>query len=123
MNLEKRKEKLLKNTLILSIGVFCTKIITFLMVPLYTRWLSQENYGTFDLMITYITLLLPLLTLSSGEAAFRFLIEKNDNISKKEIVSSTFFIDIIGLIVSILIIFILKIFINVSFELLVLFLI
>lgn len=119
--MEKRSENLLKNTLILSIGVFCTKVITFLMVPLYTRWLSQESYGNFDLIITYITLLLPILTLSSGEAIFRFLLEKKEENDKKSVVSSAFIIDIIGTIVSLIAILVVGLFTNISSLILLLF--
>ena len=122
--MEQRNKKLLKNTLILSIGVFCTKIINFLMVPLYTRWLSQESYGQFDLLITYITLLLPIITLSCGEAVFRFLIDKSDETErKKNIVSTALAIDIVGLTISIIIILISYKAFNLPIDILIYFLI
>ena len=73
-----RKKSLIKNTTILSFGMLCTKGITFITTPLFTRWLSQVEYGTFDLMVTYITLLIPIVTLSSGEAVFRFILDETD---------------------------------------------
>ena len=103
-----KKNRLVKNTMILSFGTFCTKGIMFILTPLLTRWLTQEEYGTFDLLLTYISLLIPFITLDIGEAAFRFLVneeeqEKNKN-STKKIISSAFFTTIIGLLLTTIVI-------------------
>ena len=36
----------MKDTLIFSLGSFGSKIILFFMVPLYTNYLTTEEYGT-----------------------------------------------------------------------------
>lgn len=77
-----RAESLVRNTLILSIGTISTKVLTFVMVPFFSRWLSTSDYGEFDLLYTYITLLIPLVTLSCGEAVFRKLLDSNAQKSK-----------------------------------------
>lgn len=66
------KDTLAKNTLMLSFGTLLSKGIQFVLIVLVSSWLSTEDYGTFDVICTYVTLLLPLLTLSTGEAVFRF---------------------------------------------------
>lgn len=96
MLIENQSRGLIKNTFILSIGTLCTKGVMFLMTPLFTRWLSQEDFGTFDLIITYVTLLIPFITLDSGEAVFRFLAESRKDSEHKLIVSSAFAVSIIG---------------------------
>ncbi len=63
---------LLKNTVLLSIGTLFAKGMQFLLVLLVSYWLTTEQYGLFDVLNTYITLLLPLLSLATGEAVFRF---------------------------------------------------
>ena len=60
----------MKNTVILGIGAVFSKGLVFLMIPFFSRWLSVDDYGAFDLYSTYITLLIPFMTLSSGEAIF-----------------------------------------------------
>ena len=57
----KSKDSLMKNTLLLSMGTFLTKGLSFIMVPFFSKWLSTAEYGSFDLMATYVTLLLPLI--------------------------------------------------------------
>lgn len=96
-----KKVNLLKNTVILSFGTLCTKGIMFILTPLLTLWLTQDEYGTFDLLLTYVSLLIPFITLDIGEAAFRFLMDADEQESfKKKIISSAFFTTLLGLILS-----------------------
>ena len=50
-----RRTELAKNTAILTVGKICTQCISFFLLPLYTAILSTEEYGTFDLLVTYST--------------------------------------------------------------------
>lgn len=102
--MEKRNKKLLKNTAILSLGTLCTKGIMFLMTPLFTRWISQKDYGIFDLLITYISLISPIISLSCSEAVFRFLLEKKSENRNKKVITNAVVIDLIGFIISLAII-------------------
>lgn len=96
--MKERSASLIRNTTILSFGTVCTKGIMFIMTPLFTRWLTTVDYGTFDLMITYVSLLLPVITLASGEAIFRFILGEEQKENKVHIISSAFLMDIIGLV-------------------------
>ncbi|MCC8051382.1 MAG: oligosaccharide flippase family protein [Clostridiales bacterium] len=86
---DKRETKLAKNTSILTLGTLCTKGIMFIMTPLFTRWVSQGNYGTFDLLVTYLNLIRPLITLDLKDATFRYLAEDTQGINDKEVVSTS----------------------------------
>ena len=83
-----RSQKLFKNTAILSIGSLFSKGLLFIMLPLYTRWLTPEGYGIYDLLVTYITLLVPVIPLNSGEALFRQLVDAKTTHEKREIFSN-----------------------------------
>lgn len=87
-----KKNSLAKNTLLLSIGTFLTKGISFIMVPLFSRWLTISDYGTFDLLCTYVSLLVPMIGLASNEAIFRFSIEKEKASEKAVYVTNGLFI-------------------------------
>ena len=52
---------LFKNIGIMTISNFGTKILSFLMVPLYTNLLSTSEYGTYDLYQTTLFLFVPIL--------------------------------------------------------------
>ena len=70
-------KKLFSNTLAMGLGQFSSKILSFLLVPLYTSVLSTEEYGTYDLIIITVTMLTPFLTLVISEAVMRFCMDKS----------------------------------------------
>ena len=70
-----KKKELAKNTFIILAGKVSTQMITFFMLPLYTSYLLTEEYGLVDLITTYVTLIIPIITLDTEMAMFRFLIE------------------------------------------------
>lgn len=74
-----RKTELAKNTAILTVGKLCTQCISFFLLPLYTAILSTEEYGTFDLLVTYSTLLLPLVNWQLDQGLFRFMLDYRGN--------------------------------------------
>lgn len=92
-----KKNNLAKNTVLLSIGTMLNKGITFIMIPFFSRWLSTEDYGTFDLLCTYVTMLIPLLSLSTADAVFRFGIEEDTKGKKSEHITNGFCILLIGI--------------------------
>lgn len=71
--------KLLKNFSLLTISNFGSKILSFLLVPLYTYALSTEDYGSFDLINTTVSLLVPILTVGIFDSIVRFLLDKKYN--------------------------------------------
>lgn len=74
-----RKTELAKNTAILTVGRLCTQCISFFLLPLYTAILSAEEYGTFDLLVTYSTLLIPLVNWQLDQGLFRFMLDHRGN--------------------------------------------
>lgn len=68
---------LAKNTLVLGISQFSSKVIVFLLLPLYTAQMTTEEYGIADLIVSTIGLLMPIFTLQMTGAVMRFAIEDN----------------------------------------------
>lgn len=86
-----RSKDLAKNTLILSIGTFLPKIAALITVPIITGHLTKIEYGTYDLLMTLVTLILPVVTLQIHYGAFRFLIEyRDDKLKIKEIITNIY---------------------------------
>jgi O-antigen/teichoic acid export membrane protein len=69
-----KSKTLLSNTLIYGIGNFGSKILSFGLLPLYSYFLTREEFGYYDIIVTTVTLLVPLITLQLSEAIFRWLI-------------------------------------------------
>lgn len=74
-----RTKYLLKNTAIFTIGNISSKLMSFFLVPLYTKTLNTSEYGTLDLITTICTMVLPILTLNIGESVLRFNLDKDAN--------------------------------------------
>lgn len=100
-NLPKANNKtLLKNTGIIAIGTTSTKMINFLLLPMYTALISTEEYGTIDLLSTYVTLLMAIASLQIYQAVFRFVaVEREDFGKVKTVLSTLYAITIGGLVV------------------------
>ncbi|MAP55556.1 oligosaccharide flippase family protein [Altibacter sp.] len=76
-------KSILKNTLIYAIGNFGSKALTFLLLPLYSFYLTKDEFGTYDLIIVSINLLAPIITLQTSEAIYRWLLEAKDDTGKQ----------------------------------------
>ena len=105
-----REKYLIKNTGIIFIGRFCTRLITFLLLPLYTSLLTTDEYGTYDLVISYMNLLVPVITLQIGGALFRYLIDvRDDKEGIKQIISNGICILGLGSLVTMVIMVVLQV--------------
>ena len=84
---------LIKDTIIFGIGSLGSKLILFIMVPLYTNYMTEDEYGIAELVFTVAQLLCPFLSVVIFDAVVRFGLSKNE---KKENVL------LIGLIIAML---------------------
>lgn len=89
-----RIKYLIKNTFLFALGSFGSRLVVFLLVPLYTSVLLPEEYGVVDLLFTICTILGPIITLNISEGVMRFCLDKDSD--KDKILSNTFFIILIG---------------------------
>lgn len=67
-----------KNTIVFAISSFGTKILSFLLVPLYTSVLTTDEYGTVDLITTTSTLLVFILTINIASSVLRFALDNQE---------------------------------------------
>ena len=112
-----KKKQLAKNTMIIFFGKVCTQLISFFLLPLYTAYLQTSEYGVVDLIQTYVTLLVPIITLELEMSIFRWLIDsrgKKDDTEK--LISNDFYILIISLVLFSIIYLIVSLFINIPFK-------
>ena len=75
--MENKYKNLIKDTLIFAVGNIGSKMILFLMVPLYTNFLSTNEYGTADLIFTISQLLIPFVSITIYNGVLRFGLSKN----------------------------------------------
>lgn len=103
--MNKKSKSLIKNIGLFIIGSFGSKILSFLLVPLYTAVLSTSEYGSVDLVISTASLLTPILLLSIFDATLRFGMDPE--YEKEDVLSTSINIAIKGsfiLVISVIII-------------------
>lgn len=84
-----KKTELLFNTIIIFLGKLSGRLVLFLLLPFYTALLDPSDYGTADILTTYVTLLAPIITLELELGAFRFLVDARDNPEKQKQIIQT----------------------------------
>jgi len=89
-------KKLGKNIVIFSIGSFASKLAGYLLLPFYTSILSTAEYGIYDIVLTTVNLLFPIVTLLITEATMRFSLEKETD--KRKVFSISLLILLFGMI-------------------------
>lgn len=87
-------KNLLVNIGLFTLNTVSTKLITFLLVPLYTYFLTTAQYGVTDMSLTVAGLITPVLTLSIGDATTRYIID--DPNDKKQYISVGFWVTLFG---------------------------
>lgn len=68
--------KLISNTFIFAVGTFSSKVLVFLLMPLYTNVLSEEQFGMVDLMVQVGNFLLPIVSCGIINGIIRFGLDK-----------------------------------------------
>ncbi len=79
-------KKLVSDTGIMALGTFGSKLLVFLLMPLYTALLSPSEYGTAELITGTANLIMPFACMGITTGIFRFAAEQNSN--KREVFSS-----------------------------------
>lgn len=86
----KREHKLITDTMIYGIANFGSTTLAFLMLPIYTSYFTTTEYGLWDLILTTVTLLAPFITFELISAVYRWLLNAEDEIRRKNIITTGF---------------------------------
>lgn len=79
-------KKLAKHSLIYSLASIMTQAVTLLMVPVFTRNMSQQDFGQYNLLISIQALLSIFITIGVYSGMTRFINEFEDQNRTKNIV-------------------------------------
>lgn len=89
-----RYKTLFSDTAAFTISNFASKILVFLLIPLYTSVLTTEEYGIADLITNTVNVVYPVLTLCIMEATLRFAFDSD--VSKDDVLFNSLFVIVIG---------------------------
>lgn len=67
-----------KRILIYGIGTFFSKILVFLMVPIYTRVFSKGDFGYYDVLVSDMQMIVSIAFVEIWSGIIRFMFDGND---------------------------------------------
>lgn len=70
-----KETQLIKNTLLYAVGNIGSKVLMFLIVPLFTFYLTTDEMGEYDLVVSVVSLGAPVLIWSIYEGVYRWSVE------------------------------------------------
>ncbi|MBQ9466994.1 MAG: lipopolysaccharide biosynthesis protein [Muribaculaceae bacterium] len=83
-----RGSRFIKDFGIYALGNIGMKLITFMLVPLYTYFVDNPgDYGYFDMCLAACFLLMPIMTLQMRDGSYRFLVNNKDEAYRKGLIS------------------------------------
>lgn len=101
ITMKNKYKELFKDTIIFAVGNLGSKMILFFLVPLYTNYLTAEEYGTADLIFTVAQLVVPVVSLTIYDAVIRFGLDKKNR--PEDVLKVGITIGIMGVICTVLI--------------------
>lgn len=82
--------KLVKHGGVYALGMILSRLVSFIMIPIYTRYLCPEDYGTLELLNLTIDLISILIGAGVASAMFRFYYKYSDIRDRREVISTGF---------------------------------
>ena len=105
--MDQRYTRFRNNTILVIIGNIGSKLMSFIMLPFYTRWLPIEGYGTVDIINIYVSFLIGVATCAIAESVFIF--PKGQRVEKqKEYLNSGLLFMIMSFVVTLCIFMLIK---------------
>lgn len=96
-NNKSASKELIINTIIFGLGTFSSKIIMFILLPIYTVYMTTAELGEGELVVNFMNLIYPLVTINILSALLRYAMDKK--INPKQALQSTCLIVSIGMII------------------------
>lgn len=84
-----QKRDLILNTIIYAIGNFGTKILSYIMVLVYSYFVRPDDLGYYDLVLTTIGMLEPIILFQINDGVFRYLVSKEED--NNLVISTSFY--------------------------------
>lgn len=79
--------ELMVNTIIFGFGTFASKVIMFVLLPIYTTYMTTSELGAGELVVNAMNLLFPIATINILSALLRYGMDENRD--KKKVLQNT----------------------------------
>ena len=88
-------KKVFKHTIIYGFGNLSTKIVSFVLLPIFTRYLLPKDYGILELIGITNAVIIVILNFGLSSAIFKSYFNYDSKEKKELVISSAFFFSII----------------------------
>lgn len=96
-------KRLAKGTIVYMIGNMMSKVLQMLVLPIITASLITSEYGYYDLIVTTINLVTPVITFQMIEGMFRFMYDGTEDDKKSTVSTVTAFLVVGGVALAIIV--------------------
>ena len=90
MGLAEQIQRLGKHSVIYGLGGLIQRIVAVLLLPLYTRFLSPEDYGAIEVLVALSAVVFALLRAGIQSSFFRFYFQAEDEQGRLTVVRTSF---------------------------------
>lgn len=75
---------------IYGIGILASRMVSFIMLPIYTRHLSPSDYGILELLVMTVDIVALVVGVGISNGLFKFYYERDSDDARKQLVSTAF---------------------------------
>ncbi len=90
-------ERFIKTAGVYFLGNVFTKLLSFLLLPLYTNKILPDKFGEYGLVLSITNLIIPLFFFQIWDSVFRYSFDYQEDDSKYKVISNGFIIMILGI--------------------------
>lgn len=98
-------KRLLKHSIIFGMGALISKAVGFLMIPVYTHYLSPKDYGIIEILTLTSSVIVFALFLALSSSILRFYFSYDTEKEKKQVMSTGLISAISGMLLVVIILF------------------
>lgn len=78
--------RFIKSSAVYFVGNVLTKIISFILLPMFTIYISAEDMGYFDLSVSYLNVLIPVIGMEIWSAILRHMFDFENSNDKYRVI-------------------------------------
>lgn len=85
----KTAQNIFKTSFIYFVGQVSTKLISFLLLPIYTNYIQSADYGYYDYSLSLLSVVIPVIFMELWTGTLRFTLEQKDYEMKRKVVNNS----------------------------------
>lgn len=87
----KYAKRLVYDTILYGLAQFSSSLLSLFMLPIITRYFTPAEFGTWDIALTAVTLLIPLVSFELTAATYRWLLDETELVARIHVITTGFF--------------------------------